>query len=68
MNEIIQQCLNSLKREDVKKDIKRLCSPFVDLILYEMRTYIYAFTSIIVILVITNLAILLILIINLIKK
>ena len=68
MNEIIQQCLNSLKRDDVKKDITRLCSPFVDLILYEMRTYIYAFTSIIVVLVITNLAILLILLINLIKK
>lgn len=38
---LINQCLNILKREDVKAEIKNLITPLVDMILIEIYPYIY---------------------------
>jgi hypothetical protein len=38
---LIKQCLDILKTEDVRHEIKILFSPVTDLILYEIYPYIY---------------------------
>jgi hypothetical protein len=38
---LIQQCLNLLHREDVKKEIKEMFKPIISLILQEIYPYIY---------------------------
>tara|TARA_Y100000022_G_C13009363_1_gene265999 strand:- start:63 stop:305 length:243 start_codon:yes stop_codon:yes gene_type:complete len=38
---IIEECLNVLKRNDVKKEIKNICYPVVEMILEEIYPYIY---------------------------
>ncbi len=38
---LINQCLNILKRDDVKTEIKNLITPLVDMILIEIYPYIY---------------------------
>ena len=38
---LIQQCLDILKKENVKKEIKLLITPIIDFILYELNPYIY---------------------------
>ncbi len=38
---LIKQCLDILKTEDVRNEIKILFSPVTDLILYEIYPYIY---------------------------
>ena len=38
---LIQQCLDILKREDVKAELKNLFRPIIDLILQEIYPYIY---------------------------
>ena len=38
---IVQQCLDILKREDVKHEFKILLKPVIDFILYEINPYIY---------------------------
>jgi len=38
---IVQQCLDILKREDVKQEFKILLKPVIDFILYEINPYIY---------------------------
>jgi hypothetical protein len=40
-NTLIKQCLDILKTEDVRNEIKVLFSPVTDLILYEIYPYIY---------------------------
>lgn len=40
-NSLIKQCLDILKTEDVRNEIKVLFSPVTDLILYEIYPYIY---------------------------
>jgi hypothetical protein len=40
-SKIVDICLSTLKREDVKKDIKILFSPIIDLILIDIYPYIY---------------------------
>ena len=40
-NFLIKQCLDILKTEDVRNEIKVLFSPVTDLILYEIYPYIY---------------------------
>ena len=36
----IQQCLDILKRKDVKEELKRLMRPMIDMILQEIYPYI----------------------------
>jgi len=38
---LIKQCLDILKTEDVRNEIKVIFSPVTDLILYEIYPYIY---------------------------
>lgn len=40
-NSLIKQCLDILKTDDVRNEIKILFSPVTDLILYEIYPYIY---------------------------
>jgi hypothetical protein len=38
---IVSQCLDILKREDIKYEFRNLLSPVINLILYEVYPYIY---------------------------
>lgn len=38
---LINQCLNILKRDDVKNEIKNLITPLINMILVEIYPYIY---------------------------
>jgi len=38
---IINECLNTLKRDDVKNDIKELMKPLVDMIIQQLYPYIF---------------------------
>ena len=38
---LLNECLNIFKREDVKKEIKEIMKPVIDMILKEIYTYIY---------------------------
>ncbi len=65
---IAQQCLEILKREDVKTEIKRLFKPILDFILYEINPYIYITVTLVFLIFIMILAILFILILLLRNK
>ena len=41
--QFIEQCLNILDREDVKKELKELFKPLVSLIVQEIYPYIYLY-------------------------
>ena len=58
---IVQQCLDILKRDDVKNEFKTLLKPVIDFILYEINPYIYITVSLVFMIFIMILAILLIL-------
>jgi len=58
----MKQCLDILKTEDVRKEIKILFSPVTDLILYEIYPYIYLIIFLVFLIFVFILAILLILI------
>ena len=60
---LIKQCLDILKTDDVRREIKILFSPVTDLILYEMYPYIYAIIFFVFCIFVLILAILIILII-----
>jgi hypothetical protein len=38
---IISECIEIIKRDDVKKEIKEMFSPIIDLILHEIYPYIF---------------------------
>jgi len=40
-SKIIDECLNTLKRDDVKEEIKELMKPVIDMLLKEIYPYIY---------------------------
>ena len=40
-NTIINECLKTLKREDVKNDIKELMKPLIDMIIAQLYPYIF---------------------------
>jgi len=40
-SKIVDICLSTLKREEVKKDIKSIFAPIIDLILRDIYPYIY---------------------------
>jgi hypothetical protein len=58
---IVQQCLDILKREDVKHEFKILLKPVIDFILYEINPYIYMTVLLVFMIFIMILAILLLL-------
>lgn len=57
-----QQCLDILKRNDVKNEIKLLFKPIIEFILTEINIYIYAIIIMVFLIFIMILAILIILI------
>jgi hypothetical protein len=59
---IVQQCLDILKRDDVKNEFKLMLKPVIDFILYEINPYIYITVTLVFMIFIMILAILLILI------
>lgn len=61
-NSLIKQCLDILKTDDVRKEIKILFSPVTDLILYEIYPYVYFIILLVFLIFILILAILIILI------
>jgi hypothetical protein len=40
-NVLVDQCLDILKREDVKKDLKMLLKPIFEFLLFEIQPYTY---------------------------
>jgi hypothetical protein len=59
---LFKQCLDILKREDVKHELTVLLKPFINFILYEINPYIYITVSLVFLIFIMILAILIILI------
>jgi hypothetical protein len=57
-----QQCLDILKREDIKHEFKTLLKPVIDFILYEINPYIYVTVSLVFFIFVMILAILILLI------
>ena len=65
---LVQQCLDILKRDDIKNEFKMLLKPIIDFILYEINPYIYITVSLVFLIFVMILAILIILIILLRNK
>ena len=65
---LVQQCLDILKRDDIKNEFKMLLKPIIDFILYEINPYIYITVFLFFLIFIMILAILVILIILLRNK
>ena len=65
---LVQQCLDILKRDDIKNEFKMLLKPIIDFILYEINPYIYITVFLFFLIFIMILAILIILIILLRNK
>ena len=61
---IINQCLDILKTDDVRNEIKIIFSPVTDLILYEIYPYIYIIIFLVFLIFILILAILVLLVSN----
>jgi hypothetical protein len=59
---LVQQCLDILKRDDIKNEFKMLLKPVIDFILYEINPYIYITLSLVFLIFVMILAILIILI------
>ena len=67
-NSLVQQCLDILKRDDIKNEFKSILKPIIDFILYEINPYIYITVTLVFMIFIMILAILVILIILLRNK
>jgi hypothetical protein len=61
---IVSQCLDILKREDIKYEFRNLLSPVINLILYEVYPYIYLIISFVFLIFTMILAILILLLRN----
>jgi hypothetical protein len=59
---IVQMCLDILKRDDIKNELKLLFAPVMEFILFEINPYIYITVTLVFLIFIMILAILLILI------
>ena len=65
---LVQQCLDILKRDDIKTEFKMLLKPVIDFILYEINPYIYITVALVFLIFVMILAILIILIMLLLNK
>jgi len=59
---LVTQCLDILKRDDIKNEFKQLLRPIIDFILYEINPYLYITLGLFFLIFIMILAILVILI------
>ena len=55
---LVQQCLDILKRDDIKNELNLLSSSVIGFILYEIKPYVYMGILFIISMFIMNLAIL----------
>jgi hypothetical protein len=58
---LVKQCLDILKRDDIKNECKMLLKPLIDFILYEINPYIYFTAGLVFLIFVMVLAILIIL-------
>jgi hypothetical protein len=65
---LVNQCLDILKRDDIKNEFKMLFKPVLDFILYEINPYIYITMGLVFIIFLMILAILIMLILLLRNK
>jgi hypothetical protein len=65
---IVQQCLDILKRDDIKNEFKLVLNPIIDFILYEIKPYIYIIMAMAFCMFVMILAILIILILLITQK
>ena len=65
---LVQQCLDILKREDIKQELKIFCTPVIDVIFNEVNFYIYITIFLVFLIFIMILAILILLILILRNK
>jgi hypothetical protein len=59
---LVNQCLDILKRDDIKNEFKQILKPIIDFILYEINPYIYIALALFFLIFMMILAILVILI------
>ena len=59
---LVNQCLDILKRDDIKSEFKMLLKPVIDFILYEINPYIYIIMTLVFLIFVMILAILIMLI------
>ncbi len=55
-NKIIEKCLELLKNDDVKRQLKLFASPFIEMVLQEIYPYIYLACIFLVVTFLLNLA------------
>jgi heme/copper-type cytochrome/quinol oxidase subunit 2 len=65
---LIQQCLDLLKREDIKYQMRSMFAPIMEVILMELNPYIYTIITLVFIIFLMILAILIIFILILRNK
>jgi hypothetical protein len=65
---LVKQCLDILKRDDIKNECKMLLKPLIDFLLYEINPYIYITAALVFLIFIMILAILIILLLLLRNK
>ena len=58
MNSFFSQCLDLLKREDIKYKMKDVFEPVIGLIMYEIRPYLYIVICMIIVMFLILLTIL----------
>jgi hypothetical protein len=58
---LVQQCLDILKREDIKNELNLLSNSVIEYILYEIKPYLYVAILFILSIFIMNLTVLIIL-------
>lgn len=65
---MVRQCLDVLKRDDIKYELRKLFTPIINVILYELNPYIYITVLLVFLIFIMILAILVLLILILRNK
>jgi len=56
-NSLVHQCLDILKSENIKKELKVLFRPVIDIIMTEMNPYIYIISLLLISIFLLNLGI-----------
>ena len=62
MDSLVQQCLDILKRDDIKYELRSFMSQIIHLVMVELNPYIYIIVSLILLIFVLILAILVLLI------
>ena len=64
-NSLLKMCIDILKTDDVRKEIKQIFSPVTDLIMFQIYPYIYFIIFLVLLIFILILAILILLVLTL---